>query len=264
MSRREGGRPRWPTKAALRTADLHLGERMAAASAAFLVASVPAGVLLALIELRWTPLRDFDSGAAGRLHAVVLRHPGLLKILDVLSNGVWDPLTMRLAVAAAVLWLLWRRAWRLAAWAAATETAAGVIGLVTKTAVARVRPHLDAPVSQAPGFSFPSGHALTATVSCGILLLVTAPLVPRALRPAAWALAALSVAGVGFTRVALGVHWASDVLGGWLVGGALVAAAAWAFDAWRHELGLGVPPATEGLEPELASPRAAPPSRPEH
>ncbi|WP_052391072.1 phosphatase PAP2 family protein [Streptomyces sp. NRRL B-24484] len=253
-------RPRWPARAALRTADLHLGERLAAATAAFVVASVPAGVLIALIEAEWRPLREFDSGAAERLHTVVLQHPGLLQVLDVLSNGVWDPVTMRLAVAAAVLWLLWRRAWRLAAWSAATEAAAAAVGLATKTAVARVRPHLDAPVAHAPGFSFPSGHTLTATVSCGILLLVTAPLVPRRLRPAVWGAAAVSVFGVGFTRVALGVHWASDVIGGWLIGAALVGATAWAFGAWRRELGLGVPAAVDGLEPELAAPRSDAPT----
>ncbi|MFG2819623.1 phosphatase PAP2 family protein [Kitasatospora sp. NPDC048365] len=250
-----GRHRRRTVEAALRAADLRLGKRLAAATAAFVVAAVPAGVLLALVEAKWSPLRTFDSGAAVQLHAVVLRHPGLLRVLDVLSNRVWDPVTMRAAVAAAVLWLLWRRAWRLAGWAASTETAAAVIGLATKTAAGRVRPHLDAPVAQAPGFSFPSGHTLTATVSCGILLLVAVPLVPRTLRAAAWAVAALSVFGVGLTRVALGVHWASDVIGGWLIGSALVGAAAWAFEAWRRELGLGVPPPADGLEPELVQRR---------
>ncbi|WP_051814123.1 hypothetical protein [Kitasatospora sp. MBT63] len=43
------------------------------------------------------------------------------------------------------------------------------------------------------------------------------------------------------------------VLGGWLLGLALVASTAWAFEAWRRESGLRTPPLPEGLEPELAT-----------
>ncbi|GAA2155017.1 hypothetical protein GCM10009760_54560 [Kitasatospora kazusensis] len=45
----------------------------------------------------------------------------------------------------------------------------------------------------------------------------------------------------------------SDVLGGWLLGLALVVSTAWAFDSWRGEMGLGVPAVTEALEPELGN-----------
>ncbi|MET9399020.1 phosphatase PAP2 family protein [Kitasatospora sp. NPDC002965] len=244
---------RRPPRRPLRAADRRFGRRLLAAAGAFTLASVPAGVLLVLIEARWTPLAELDRGAADRLHTAVLGHPALLSVIRVLSDRVWDPVTLRLLVAAAVGWLLYRRAWRLAAWAAATEIAAGFTGFLVKAAVGRVRPSLPDPVALAPGYSFPSGHAMTAAVSCAVLLLVLEPVVPRALRPAAWAVAAVSVLGVGFTRVALGVHWASDVLGGWLLGAGLVVATAWAFDAWRLETGRGVPPVTDGLEPELAT-----------
>ncbi|BFV60142.1 hypothetical protein KCMC57_up52460 [Kitasatospora sp. CMC57] len=236
-----------------RAADRRFGRRLLVAVGAFTLASVPAGVLLVLIEARWTPLAELDRGAAVHLHTAVLRHPELLSVLRALTNWVWDPVTMRLLVTATVGWLIHRRAWRLAAWAAATEIAAGLTGFLVKEAVGRVRPSLPDPVALAPGYSFPSGHAMTAAASCAVLLLVWVPVMPRSLRPAAWALAAVSVLGVGFTRVALGVHWASDVLGGWLLGVGLVVATAWAFDAWRRETGRGVPPAADGLEPELAN-----------
>ncbi|WP_324616176.1 phosphatase PAP2 family protein [Streptomyces sp. ERV7] len=45
-------------------------------------------------------------------------------------------------------------------------------------------------------------------------------------------LGAVSVLGVGFTRVCLGVHWLSDVVGGWLIGAALVAVSAAAYGKW--------------------------------
>ncbi|GAA4837902.1 phosphatase PAP2 family protein [Kitasatospora terrestris] len=260
-------RHRRPTRLrpSLHTADLRLGERLLASVAAFAVAAVPTGLLLVLIESHWAPLHELDSAAAGHLHAAVRDHPAVLAVLRTLSNGAWDPLTMRLLVAAAVAWLLWRRAWRLAAWAAATVTASGLIGWAVKAAVARARPSLPDPVAHAPGFSFPSGHAMTAATCCTVLLLVLSP----ALRPpwlrAARILAVLSVLGVGFTRVALGVHWLSDVLGGWLLGLALVAATAWAFQGWRRDTGRAVPPPlVEGLEPELAPDGPDHPEEPAH
>lgn len=232
-------------------ADRHFGVRLAAAVGAFAVTSVPAAVLLVLVEAHWQPLAALDRGAALRLHAVVRADPGLLTAVRVLSDRVWGPWTMRALVALTVARLLQRGARRLAVWAAATEVAAGLTGLLVKVTVARVRPQLPDPVAHAAGYSFPSGHAMTATASCAVLLLALLPVVPRKLRPVAWTVAAGSVLGVGLTRVALGVHWVSDVLGGWLLGCALVAATAWAFEAWRLETGRRVPPVTEGLEPEL-------------
>lgn len=60
-----------------------------------------------------------------------------------------------------------------------TAVAGGLIGLLVKTVVERARPSLTDPVAQAPAFSFPSGHAMTATTSFATLLLALLPLVPR-------------------------------------------------------------------------------------
>ena len=106
-------------------------------------------------------------------------------------------------------------------------------------------------MAYAPGYSFPSGHAMTATTSFAVLILVLAPLMTRVWRTACWCVAVFSVLGVGFTRVALGVHWFSDVLGGWLLGLTVVAFTAWSFEAWRADTGRGRAPVGQGLEPEL-------------
>jgi undecaprenyl-diphosphatase len=47
------------------------------------------------------------------------------------------------------------------------------------------------------------------------------------------------------------VHWCSDVLGGWLLGLAVVTVTAWAFEAWRTDVGRDRTAVAEGLEPEI-------------
>lgn len=242
--------------------DATFGARLVLAAAATAVASVPFALALVLVESRWAPLHRVDRAVAERLHADALGHPGWVRFLDVLTGFVWDPVTMRLLVAVLVVWLLTRRAWRLAAWAAVTAVAGGLIGFLAKSVVERARPHLPDPVAHAPGFSFPSGHAMTATTSCAVLLLALMPLVPRAWRPLPWALALVTVVGVGYTRVALGVHWVSDVVGGWLLGLAVVTATALAFEAWRADTGRRRTAVTEGLEPELTEPAPEAPRTP--
>ncbi|MEV0009944.1 phosphatase PAP2 family protein [Streptomyces sp. NPDC051840] len=235
-----------------RDADRRFGVRLFASAAVSAVAAVLFGLLLVLVESGWQPLRRLDAGAARWLNRTALDHPAWTGTLRFLSDVVWDPVTLRAAVALLTLWLLYRRAWRLAAWAAVTAVAGGLVGLLAKMVVERARPSLPDPVAHAPGYSFPSGHAMAATTSFAVLLLVLLPLVRRNLRPLCWAVAVLSVLGVGFTRIALGVHWFSDVVGGWTLGLAVVALTGWSFEAWRADAGLRRTEMAEGLEPELS------------
>lgn len=248
MTVRTAARPR---RRSSRDADRRFGIRLLGSAAAAAAAAVLFGLLLALVESGWRPLRRLDADAARWLNRTALDHPAWTGTLRFFSDVVWDPVTLRAAVAVLTLWLVHRRAWRLAAWAAVTAVAGGLTGLLVKVVVERARPELPDPVAHAPGFSFPSGHAMTAMTSFAILLLVLLPVVRRGARPFFWAVAAVSVLGVGFTRVALGVHWFSDVLGGWTLGLVVVALTGWSFGAWRADAGLGRAGVSEGLEPEL-------------
>ena len=81
---------------------------------------------------------------------------------------------------------------------------------------------LPEPVAAAGGYSFPSGHALNSALCCGILLAIAHRLFGRRAQAAAWVAAAVLVVVTGFDRVALGVHFVSDVVAGWFVAGTLL------------------------------------------
>ncbi|MDI2131913.1 phosphatase PAP2 family protein [Yinghuangia seranimata] len=183
-------------------------------------------VLLVLVVLGWGPLHRVDVRVATDLHTWVLEHPVRKDVLRFLTNWVWDPWTFRALVAVAVVVLLVRGDRRTAAWAAAVMIVGGTAGTLVKVAVARDRPMFTDPVATANGWSFPSGHALNGMLGCGVLLVVLLPWTPRLLRPLLWAAAVVSVLGVGFTRIALGVHYLSDVVAGWALG-VVVLAAGW-------------------------------------
>jgi undecaprenyl-diphosphatase len=181
-------------------------------------------LLLVLVVVEWQPLLTVDGDIADTTHRWAVDEPGLTHAFRILTDWVWDPWTMRLLAAAAAIWLVWRRNARwTAAWLVATCAVGTLVQQVMKSAVGRERPVWPDPVDTAHFAAYPSGHALTATVVCGLLLwLLHHYGAGRTLWFSALALAVVSVVGVGLTRIWLGVHWPSDVLGGWLLGAMLV------------------------------------------
>ncbi|MEU7257075.1 phosphatase PAP2 family protein [Streptomyces rimosus] len=188
---------------------------------------LPFAALLALVAARWSPLLALDRSLATAFHRTAVADPGLTRTNRIFSDWVWDPWTLRALLAVAVIALLCRRQWVLGCWVAATAALGTALQQTLKALVDRPRPVWPDPVDSAGYAAFPSGHAMTAAVAGGLALwLLRLYGARRAWRRAAAALVAVSVAGVGLTRVYLGVHWATDVLGGWLLGGAWVAVAA--------------------------------------
>jgi undecaprenyl-diphosphatase len=191
--------------------------------------AVLAAVLLCLVLLGWglgtllVPLiHDADVAA---VHALVThedrRLVSAMRVVTWLGAGV----TLAAAGIPLAVVLLRRRCHTAIALIAVSSLGAVLVVQSVKLLVGRPRP-LDALVD-ARGASFPSGHAGEALAFYGaVALVVVSTGERRGVRIAAVAVAAVLVLAVGFSRLALAVHYPSDVLGSFLLCGAWLATSA--------------------------------------
>ncbi|HTN98974.1 MAG TPA: VTT domain-containing protein [Nordella sp.] len=149
----------------------------------------------------------------------------IMTMVTMLGDGA----VMGVVGVAIVLWLLWRREWRIAVAVVVTILAARLFVPLMKLWLQRPRP---VELSGLPEiFSFPSGHTTFATVTLGVF----AVLVTHGLR--SWGKAVvfagvgIAVIAIAYSRIYLGAHWMSDVLGGFLFGAAMIAAFGIAIEA---------------------------------
>ncbi|MFH8931166.1 phosphatase PAP2 family protein [Streptomyces pristinaespiralis] len=215
--------PHHGNDASPRTAQPERGARASALCVRACAVSAGLSVLLLVaVVLTWSPLMSFDQAVVDALHGSAVEEPTFTHVNRVLTDWVWDPWTMRLLSAAAVVWLWLRGERLLAVWVGLASALGTGLQQGVKALVGRERPLWPDPVDSAHYAAFPSGHAMTAVVTCGLLLWLCRRHVARAAWMWCVAAAAVSVAGVGFTRLYLGVHWPSDVIGGWLLGACVV------------------------------------------
>ena len=125
------------------------------------------------------------------------------------------------AVCAGVLW--WRHRRAEAALAAVATVGAGLLVVGFKNLYQRARPPIPQQLVLETNASLPSGHSLGSVVVVGTVVAVVALSSRRVNRLAAAGCAAAAVVAIGTSRLYLGVHWLTDVLTGWLLGGAWLA-----------------------------------------
>jgi len=178
-------------------------------------------VVLALlgagVRTHFGPQLRLDATVSAALYAGDHRAVALDDLLAVLTApGLsWFRFVVFLPV---LVLLLRRRAWWTAAWVVTAVGLIGPLNTLLKNYFGRVRPDFTQGGARLDSLSYPSGH------SSGIATLVTVALVLAwplmAGRARHWALAAgvLLVLLVGLTRMWLGVHFLSDVIGGWALG----------------------------------------------
>jgi undecaprenyl-diphosphatase len=214
------------------------------------VAAMVFAVLLIAVRLQWAPLESADHGAAGDINRLVAGHAALVTVVKAVtwlgSNGVlWT------VIGAATVILAIRRRWRLAIYLLVTGAGALVLDPILKSLVGRLRPVVAHPIAHGTGNSFPSGHSLGSLVCYGAILLVFLPAARGRWRTAFVTVIVTLVALIGISRILLGVHYLSDVLGAWAIGITWLAVTAFAFELTRSAAGQPVTdPVTEGLETE--------------
>jgi undecaprenyl-diphosphatase len=196
-------------------------ERVRPAAVTAIVAAAVFVALAVAVGHRWGPLVHFDQRFDDRLNGHVSAHPAEASFWRGVS-AVLSPAVVRTALLVVAAGLLYRRRIRPAILCAGASL--GSIALVSgvKGGVGRLRPVVHSPVASAPGASFPSGHATASATAALTLIVLLWPVLRGWLRWIVTAVAGLLAAAVGFSRLALGVHFPSDVVGGWAGATALV------------------------------------------
>ncbi len=129
-------------------------------------------------------------------------------------------------------WAAWRREWRVAIVFLTAILFVEIGDLALKEGLHRARPSLWAGYIPATNFSFPSGHSMSAVAGYGLAAVVIGKLAPRA-RPWLAVFVPVLALAIGLSRMALGVHYPTDVMGGYATGLVVYCAAVIAMDDGR-------------------------------
>jgi undecaprenyl-diphosphatase len=179
-------------------------------------------------------LDEVQEGDALRFDSQVLlafRQPGRLAVpigprwlqetaRDITALGGFTVLALVVVLAAALLWAHRRRAQ--AGVLVVAVVGGDLLDQAIKAMVGRTRPDLVPHLDLVYSASFPSGHsAMSPVVYFTLAGLVAAGEGRRASKMLLIATALLLVIAIGVSRVYLGVHWPTDVLGGWALGTAV-------------------------------------------
>ncbi|MDW6022537.1 VTT domain-containing protein [Mesorhizobium sp. BAC0120] len=158
--------------------------------------------------------------------------PGDRAMIAVTELG--DTFVVTAVTLVVFLWLAWRRAWRTAGYWLLAVAGASALNTAIKVALHRPRPS-ELLYSGWSAFAFPSGHSTVNLVLYGFLaFLIGRELSPAWRLPVAFGAAALILL-IAFSRLYLGAHWFSDVVGGLAFGTVWLAAVGLSYLRGRQE-----------------------------
>ena len=178
-------------------------------------------VVLALlgagVRTDFGPQLRIDGAVSEALYAGDHRARALTWLLDVLTApGLsWFRFVVFLPV---LVLLLRRRAWWTAAWLITAVGLVAPLNTLLKHYFGRVRPDFAQGGARLDSLSYPSGHSSGVATLVTVALVMAWPLMAGRARHLALAAGIALVVLVGLTRMWLGVHFLSDVLGGWSLG----------------------------------------------
>ncbi|WP_223066038.1 phosphatase PAP2 family protein [Paenibacillus caui] len=200
-------------------------------SAAFLLSLLCAflfGMIALSIKREW--IFGFDKSVISAVQG--MESPGITRFMELLSwIGTAKVVIVLLVVAMVILYFVLghRRELFFLAFVCAGSY---VLNTVFKHVFKRERPDLHR-LAEETGYSFPSGHSMVAFALYGVLAYLlwkhTASWIGKTLLLVC---SAIMIAGIGISRIYLGVHYPSDVLGGYLASGCWLALAIWLGGRW--------------------------------
>ena len=163
----------------------------------------------------WNWLHRMDWSLLNAAHDIAIKHPMWVRFWTGVSVAL-GPVPLRLLGMVATVAALVKRNVRAALVLLACAPLSGLVTSAAKGLVNRPRP--STMLVAASSTSFPSGHALEATAAMLAMLSFLLPMMNRLMSRVAVAVTALSLLAVGIARVALNVHYPSDVIAGWSLG----------------------------------------------
>jgi len=163
------------------------------------------------------PLTQFDVTLLEWLHAHAT--PAGYAVFNAISL-LGSPMTLTILALGVGVLLASRRQWTLLAGWLAAFAGGGLLDAVLKFAIRRPRPPYATAFLRHYTWSFPSGHAMVSLIAYGMLAYLLVVLWPnrRSTRISIVLGAALLIVAIGFSRLYLGVHYFSDVVGGYAAG----------------------------------------------
>lgn len=164
------------------------------------------------------PSNPVDAHIVQCLAAIRQAHPALEQVAARLTNLGSAYVTFGLAIGGAICLLLRRQT---------TKAALLLFGMIAerfamdnlKLLYGRPRPAFDLHRAMIDSFSFPSGHTSNSMTAFVLFALLVVPVESRKI---ALIIAIMFAVVVGLTRPFLGVHWPSDIIGGWCLAGVAI------------------------------------------
>jgi undecaprenyl-diphosphatase len=171
--------------------------------------------LAVLIVRAWPPLLESDVRIDVAIHAWALDNAWAVRAAEVLQTMGYFPFSFWVVTATTAVLLVGRR-WRVAGALVLVAALAPLVANLIKPVVGRSRPLWEQTLGSEVSLSYPSGHAtagIAVYAGCAVALTTL-------MRSHRWSVV-VATAGIAFgiamglSRLVLGVHWPSDVVGGW-------------------------------------------------
>jgi undecaprenyl-diphosphatase len=187
-------------------------------------------VLGAGVRSDFGPQLRLDAAVSEALYAGDDRAGALNGLLEVLTAPGLSWVRFLVFLPALVA-LLRQRSWWTAAWVVTAVVLVAPLTTALKEYFGRIRPPFEEGGARYESLSFPSGHSSGIATLVAVALLLAWPLLTTRGRRWALVVGVALVVLVGLTRIWLGVHYLSDVVGGWSLGIAWTLLTALAFGA---------------------------------